>query len=238
MKLLIQSKAGSLCLLLVMQTFLSAGTGLRAETNFAVRARPPVVWTLDNTRSVGGLRPQVLGAPQVLDAAAGGPALQFNGKDDGLILPANPLRDFSRFTIEILIRPDAGGLPAQRFVHIQDERGSRIMIETRLIGGKSWSLDTFLHSGDSSRPLLDRSKRHPTGKWAWVALVYDGKTMSDYVDGVKELDGPVNFAPMADGRMSLGVRRNRVYWFKGSIKEVRFNPAALNPDALQRVLKK
>jgi hypothetical protein len=120
-------------------------------------------------------------------------------------------------------------------VHIQDERDSRIMIETRLIGSQSWSLDTFMLSGDSSRPLLDRARRHPTGRWAWVALVYDGKTMSDYVNGVKELEGPVNFAPMADGRMSLGVRLNRVFWFKGSIKEVRFSPVPLNPDDLRRI---
>jgi hypothetical protein len=62
--------------------------------------------------------------------------------------------------------------------------------------------------------------------------------MSDYVDGVKELSGAVNFVPMADGRMSLGVRRNRVFWFKGSIKEVRFSPTALNSDALHRVSEK
>jgi len=170
--------------------------------------------------------------------AAGGPALQFNGRNDGLILPANPLRGFSRFTIEILFRPDAGGLSAQRLVHIQDERESRIMIETRLIGAKSWSLDTFLRSGDNSRPLLDRKKLHPTGAWAWVALVYDGKTMSDYVDGVKELAGPVNFVPTAEGRMSLGVRRNRVYWYKGSIKEVRFSPVPLKPADLRRISEK
>jgi hypothetical protein len=238
MKLATKSKTGGLCLLLVAQAFVSGGTSLRTENNFAISSQPPVVWTLDNTTSVGGLRPEVFGAPQVVDAADGGPALHFNGKNDGLILPANPLRGFSRFTIEILIRPDADGPSAQRFVHIQDERGSRIMIETRVIGGKSWSLDTFLHSGDSSRPLLDRKKLHPTGKWVWVALVYDGKTMSDYVDGVKELSGAVNFVPMADGRMSLGVRRNRVFWFKGSIKEVRFSPTALNSDALHRVSEK
>ncbi len=162
----------------------------------------------------------------------------FNGKSDGLILSANPLRGFSKFTIEILFRPDPNGPSAQRFVHIQDERDSRVMIETRLINGQSWSLDTFLRSGDNSRPLLDRTKRHPTGRWAWVALVYDGKTMSDYVNGVKELEGLVNFAPMTDGRMSLGVRLNRVYWFKGSIKEVRFSPVPLNPTDLRRISEK
>jgi hypothetical protein len=235
MKLVIRSKVVRLCLLLVIPTFISVRTGLRAEDNFAVNSQPSVVWTLDNAESIGGHRPRVLGAPRIEGAARGGPALLFNGKSDGLILPVNPLRGLSKFTIENLFRPDPDGPRAQRFVHIQDERDSRIMIETRLIGSQSWSLDTFLHSGDNSRPLLDRIKRHPTGQWAWVALVYDGKTMSDYVNGVKELATPVNFAPMADGRMSLGVRLNRVFWFKGSIKEVRFSPVPLNPDKLRRI---
>lgn len=225
----------ALCLLLVAQTL---GTSLRAEENFAAYSQPPVVWTLDNAEAIGGHRPRVLGAPRIASATTGGPALLFNGKSDGLILPVNPLRGLSKFTIEILFRPDADGPPAQRFMHIQDDRDSRVMIETRLIGGQSWSLDTFLHSGDNDRPLLDRTKRHPTGRWAWVALVYNGKTMSDYVNGVKELQGPVNFAPMTDGRMSLGVRLNRVFWFKGCIKEIRFSPAPLNPDGLRRIVER
>ena len=238
MKLATQSKASGACLLLLMQTVVGAETRLRTEENFAANSQSPVVWTLDNTESIGGHRPRVLGAPQLARAAGGGPALQFNGKNDGIIMPVNPLRGVSKFTIEILFRPDADGPSAQRFVHIQDARDSRIMIETRLIGGKSWSLDTFLHSGESSCPLLDRTKRHLAGKWAWVALVYDGKRVADYVNGVKELEGPVNFAPMADGRMSLGVRLNRVFWFKGCIKQVRFSPVPLNPDDLQRVSEK
>lgn len=235
MKLVTQSMKCALCLLLAAQTL---GTRLRAEENFAAYSQPPVVWTLDNVESIGGHRPRVLGAPRIASATTGGPALLFNGKSDGLILPVNPLRGFSKFTIEILFRPDADGPPAQRFMHIQDDRDSRVMIETRLIGNQSWSLDTFLHSGDNDRPLLDRTKRHPTGRWAWVALVYNGKTVSDYVNGVKELQGPVNFSPMADGRMSLGVRLNRVFWFKGCIKEIRFSPAPLNPDDLRRIVER
>ena len=224
--------------MLVMLVFVSVSSAVRAEENFTLTTLPPTVWTLDNTKSIGGHRPRVLGAPRIASAATGGPALLFNGKDDGLILPVNPLRGFSKFTIEVLFRPDPDGPRAQRFMHIQDDRDSRIMIETRLISNLSWSLDTFMLSGESSRPLLDRTKRHPTGRWTWVALVYDGKTMSDYVDGVKELEGPVNFAPMTDGRMSLGVRLNRVYWFKGSIKEVRFSPVPLKPADLRRISEK
>jgi hypothetical protein len=238
MNLPTQSNLARLGLLFAIQAFISARTGLCAEQNFAANSPAPVVWTLDNTESIGGHRPQVLGAPKMASAATGGPALLFNGKSDGLILPVNPLRALSKFTIEILFRPDPDGARAQRFVHIQDDRDSRVMIETRLIGSQSWTLDTFLHSGDNSRPLLAPTKRHPTGRWAWVALVYDGKTMSDYVNGVKELEGPVDFAPMTDGRMSLGVRLNRVYWFKGSIKEVRFSAAPLKPEDLRRISEK
>ncbi|HXI84913.1 MAG TPA: LamG domain-containing protein [Verrucomicrobiae bacterium] len=238
MKLPTSSKAQGLCRMLVMLVFVSVTSAVRADENFTPNTLPPTVWTLDNVKLIGGHRPRVLGAPRIASAATGGPALLFNGKSDGLILPVNPLRGLSKFTIEILFRPDADGLPAQRFVHIQDDRDSRVMIETRLISSLSWSLDTFMLSGESGRPLLDRTRRHPTGRWTWVALVYDGKTMSDYVNGVKELEGPVNFAPMADGRMSLGVRLNRVYWFKGTLKEVRFSPLPLKPADLRRISEK
>jgi hypothetical protein len=51
---------------------------------------------------------------------------------------------------------------------------------------------------------------------------------------VKELEGNVTIPPMDAGRISLGVRQNKVYWFKGGIREVRFSPAALAPAELQR----
>jgi len=39
---------------------------------------------------------------------------------------------------------------------------------------------------------------------------------------------------MSAGQISLGVRQNKVYWFKGGIREVRFHSAALTPENLQR----
>jgi hypothetical protein len=177
----------------------------------------------------------VLGAPRLVDAAAGGPALQFNGQTDGLVFPVNPIAGWAGFTIEVLIRPDTDGPRAQRFLHIDDGCGSRALLETRSPHGKLWVLDTFLRCPDSHRTLRNRARRHPAGKWTWVALVYDGKQMTDYVNGVRQLEGRVAFPPMTTGSTSLGVRLNRVYWFKGCIKEVRFHPAALAPEALQRV---
>ena len=193
------------------------------------------VWQLDQTAAVGGHPATVLGAPRVV-ADATGKAVEFNGATDGLLLPVNPLAGLAQFTIEALIKPEASGPAEQRFLHLQDEPGSRVLLELRLTDA-GWALDTFLHAGNppSERPLLDRTKLHPANRWTWVALVYANGHMMHYVDGVKELEGNVTFPPMADGSTSLGVRQNKVSWFKGVIREVRFHPAALKSEALQRL---
>jgi hypothetical protein len=54
------------------------------------------------------------------------------------------------------------------------------------------------------------------------------------VNGVKEKEGKIVFGPMSDGRTSVGVRLNQVFWFKGSIAEVRFHPEAVAASRLQR----
>ena len=43
---------------------------------------------------------------------------------------------------------------------------------------------------------------------------------------------------MTGGQVSLGVRNDRRYWFKGCIKEVRFIPETLNSNALERISEK
>ena len=191
----------------------------------------PVIWPLDSVTSVGGRAPTVLGAPRV---TAGEPAVHFNGADDGLILPVNPLAGRRAFTIEILFKPDAGGPPEQRFLHIEDERGNRALIEIRLLEGGHWCLDTFLLSGTNRLPLIDRTRLHPAGRWTWAALVYDGRKMAHFINGVQEVEGEMAFVPMVAGRTSLGVRLNQTFWFKGAIREVRFHATALPEARLQR----
>ena len=63
-----------------------------------------------------------------------------------------------------------------------------------------------------------------------MALVYDGIAMRHYVDGKEELSGPLSVAPLGRGRTSIGVRMNRMYWFKGAILKARFTPRALSPQ--------
>jgi hypothetical protein len=184
--------------------------------------------------SIGGYKPRVVGAPQILERVLGGPAVRFNGTNDGFFLAVNPMAKWKEFTIQALFLPEAEAPEAQRFVHIEDEKEGRVTMETRIIGTNSWCLDTYLLCNGEGLPLCDRTKLHPLGKWSWGALVYDGKKMSSYVNGVKELEGKIKFTPMSPGHMSLGVRLNEVYWFKGSIKEVRFEPRAVAAEALER----
>ncbi len=211
----------------------------------ASAATPPVIWQLTDPASVGGQVTEVWGAPQALPDGG----LRFNGTSDGVLVPVNPLAGWDKFTIAILFRQDADGPFAQRFLHAEDGKGERMTFESRVVAGKGWYMDTFLAGGraggaarppaaagaatiPSSRALIDPAKLHPLDQWYWGELVYDGHTMTAYVNGVQELTGPVALPAMGSGQISLGVRQNKVYWFKGEIKEVRFYPAALAPADL------
>ena len=230
------------CRLTRLRRLVCCGLALALSQSISVAAdnppppARPVVWTLDSAASIGGHQPTVLGAPRFVDGGVG-PAACFKGKDEGLIVPAIPIAGWSQFTIEVLFRPDADGPEAQRFVHLQDERESRALIEIRVTPEGQWCLDTFLLSGKNSLPLMDKTKLHPAGSWHWAALVYDGKKLAHFVDGTKEMEGEVTFPPMTTGQTSLGVRLNRLYWFKGCIREVHFSPTALGPAQLQRLPK-
>lgn len=219
-------------------TWSSAFLILTSGVAVAAAAPATVIWRVDNLRSVGGHTPTVLGAPSV-EIEAGRTVLRFDGRDDGLVVPVNPLHGWRAFTIEVRFRPDADGPAEQRFVHLEDGRANRALIETRVTPDRHWYLDTYLHVGSTNKgvTLVDRQKRHPCDRWYWAALVYDGSVMSHFVDGVKEREGAIAFGPMAEGRTSVGVRLNQVYWFKGCIAEVRFHPRALGGDELQREAK-
>ena len=208
---------------------------------FASAAQPPhsggpepaLTWRLERPVQIGGIATTVLGAPAPV-ASETGPALEFDGVDDGVIVPINPIAGFRAFTVEILVRPATGGTFAQRFFHIAEGDDHHLLVELRLDETNHWYVDTYLHHGDNRLPLIDKSLLHPVGVWTWVALRYADGRMAHFVNGKKECEGDVNFGPMTTGRTSIGVRLNRVFWFKGMIGEVRFHPAALEPGQMQR----
>jgi hypothetical protein len=180
------------------------------------------------------MEPTVWGSPQVM----GDGSMHFDGKRDGLLLPANPIAGWGRFTVAMLFRPESEAPFAQRFFCIDDDHGERLTLESRVVPGKGWYMDTFLQGGPppngAHRAQIDPTKLHPLDQWAWAELAYDGRTMTASVDGVQELAGDVAFTPMTAGKTSVGVRLNRLFWFKGQIKEVRFYPAALSAADLPR----
>lgn len=196
-------------------------------------AEEAVVWRVDQVKKIGG-HPvtELLGSPRPVKGA-----LEFDGKGDGLFLDVNPLAGSREFTVEVHFRPAGDGPEAQRFVHLQDAAGSRLLFETRLDGQGRWWLDTFLwNAAEAGRgsALIEPRLNHPTDHWYWAALTYNGRRMTSYVNGVKELEAEYAFGPMGSGRISIGVRQNKVYWFKGQIRELRFHARVLQPEEMQR----
>ena len=190
-----------------------------------------VIWNIDNIESIGGNAVTVLGSPEVIDTP-GGKAVEFDGEKDGLMVETYPLEGAGIFTLEVIFRPDTDGLPEQRFFHLQ-ENGSnnRILVETRLTGDNRLYLDTFIKSGETDQTLQDASFTHPVGEWYNAALVFDGREMRHYVNGAKELSAELpSYTPLKKGKTSIGVRINRVFWFKGAVRTARFTHRALNPE--------
>ncbi|MFB3854847.1 MAG: DUF6298 domain-containing protein [Vicinamibacterales bacterium] len=201
-------------------------------------ARGAVTWRLDNLQRIGGHRVTIEGTPRVAETEVG-PAVEFNGKTDGLFIEANPLTGLERFTIEVVFNPAEDGQTEQRFFHAEEtSTGNRALLETRVLPDGSWCLDTFLRHGDQSLTLLDRARSHRAGAWHVAALTFDGRTMTAFVDGVKELSGDVVFRALGPGRTSIGVRQNKVSHFKGLIALVRITPEALAAGQLMRRLER
>ena len=186
-------------------------------------------WELDNTDKVGGHSVEIIGSPRAVTVPER-QALEFDGEKDGIIVPIHPLAGAKAFTIEAIFRPDVQGQTEQRFVHLQEESGEgRILLETRLVDGDKWFLDTFVYcSEEANQTLFAEEFLHPVGNWYHVVLVFDGSEMRHYVDGHLELCGPLDFTPARPGQTSLGMRWNRVSWFKGAIHKLRFSDRALS----------
>jgi hypothetical protein len=104
-----------------------------------------------------------------------------------------------------------------------------MLFEIRVAGDK-WFLDSYNQSGIESKALMNRTALHPLGAWYHVASVYDGTQFSNYVDGVREGVAELHLAPHGPGHASVGVRINKVFYFKGAVHLARFTRRALSPS--------
>lgn len=206
---------------------------LAAYLSFLQPQEETTVWTFDKLADIGGYKTTVLGEPKVIDSPLG-KAVAFDGVDDALFIDNHPLAGAKSFTLEAIFRPD-GGQREQRWFHLseQDSAGAdtnnRMLFEIRVVDGQ-WYLDSFHQSGTASATLMNRRALHPLGAWYHVASVYDGKEFRNYVDGVQEGSAQVDLAPHGAGHTSVGVRINKVFYFKGAVQRARFTRKALSPS--------
>ena len=192
-----------------------------------------VEWIFDRLANVGGQRTTAWGEPRLIDSPVG-KAVEFDGVDDALVIDEHPLAGARAFTLEAVFRPD-GGQAEQRWLHISErdkatgaDGDNRMLLEIRVVGDQ-WFLDSYHQSGSESKALLNRKALHPLGAWYHVATVYDGQELRNYVDGVQEGAFTLNLAPHGPGRTSVGVRLNKVSYFKGAVRMARFTRRALSP---------
>ena len=192
------------------------------------------VWTFDRLEIIGGHKTTVLGQPKIIDSPVG-KAVEFDGVDDALFIDNHPLAGAESFTWEAIFRPD-GGQREQRWFHLSEldaatgaDTENRMLFEIRAIDDK-WFLDSYNQSGEANATLMNKTALHPLGAWYHVASVYDGKRFSNYVDGIREGSADVSLAPHRPGHASVGVRINKVFYFKGAVHLARFTRKALSPE--------
>ena len=197
-----------------------------------------VMWTFDRLENIGGHKTTVLGQPKVIDSPLG-KAVEFDGVDDALFIDNHPLAGAKTFTWEAIFRPD-GGEREQRWFHLSElntqtgaDTDNRMLFEIRVVGDQ-WFLDSFIQSGTENKALMNRQALHPLGAWYHVASVYDGREFRNYVNGVQEGSAQLQLAPHGPGHTSVGVRINKVFYFKGAVHLARFTRRALSPSEFLR----
>ena len=83
--------------------------------------------------------------------------------------------------------------------------------------------------------LFAEDFKHSIGPWYQAALVFDGQEMRHYVNGHLELAGEMDFMPFQSGQISIGVRLNRVFWYRGKVSSLRFVDRALRVEEFLQV---
>ena len=185
-----------------------------------------ITWEIDSIEEIGGNPVVVSGVPVVIYSEKGD-AVEFNGKNDGLLVRSNPVADWENFLIEVDIKPYPG-FPEneeQRFLHIQDPENEdrRILIELRLNENNEWYGDWFIKTENESLTLVDPTKTHPLNEWSTISLKYENGELSGLVNGEIQAQGNIEYLSAGtSAHTSIGTRMDQRSWFLGAMKEVRF----------------
>lgn len=170
----------------------------------------------------------LVGNPMEIDSPYGS-AVQFDGKDDAIFIDEMPLKDLTEITIEMIIRFDSGGSHEQRYFHTGTVKKDRLLMEMRS-NADTWYLDGMFESRKKWVVLMSPELTHPLDEWYHIAFTVKNGEQATFVNGQKELEGDVDFAPLKKGKTSIGVRQNKISWFKGAIYSIRITDKVLDPD--------
>jgi len=194
-----------------------------------------IIWDFNDINTIGGNKTIIAGQPKVIETQKG-KAIEFDGVDDGLTVEALPIAGAEKFTIEIVFCPDVNGngLQTQRFLNLQENNSKNrvLLIMEASPSDKVWYLQTFIKSSAGTLDMFQAEKFYPTGQWNSVAVVYDGQKLHNYVNGREEFAQPMPFAPLGEGKTSIGMKINQQSFFKGAVRKIRFTRQALSPDKL------
>ena len=212
---------------LILHYLLGHFFALFSFTTYSQAEQSEVTWIItDLLEAKEGI--SVVGNPNIIDSPFG-KAVHFNGKEDGILLEEMPLRNLSEFSVEMLIRFDAGGNHEQRYFHTGSVREDRLLLEMRS-NMDTWYLDGMVETGGNWVVLMSPEYVHPFSQWYHIAFTVKKGEQITYVNGNKELEGKIDFTPISEGATSIGVRQNRVSWFQGAIYSIHITNRVLKPD--------
>jgi hypothetical protein len=184
-------------------------------------------WLLANLIRDKSSNVEISGKPQIVTSPYG-EAVSFNGIDDALFLKELPLQSLQEFTVEMIFKPEIKGVFEQRILHIGESTKDRMLLEIRAVG-TNWYFDGYTASGTNKKALIDEKLIHPLEQWYHVAFVVTAKNRITFVNGKQELFLEFPFLPIESGQTSIGVRMNKVCWFKGAIYKIRITPRQISP---------
>ncbi len=110
----------------------------------------------------------------------------------------------------------------------------RMLLEIRAVEN-NWYFDGYAASRGVKLALAKEDLVHPSGQWYHVAFVVTPTSLTTFVNGKQELHEAYTFNPIEKGQTSIGVRMNKVSWFKGAIYKIQISPTALKPNQFLRL---
>jgi hypothetical protein len=192
-------------------------------------------WLLANLLREKSSAITISGNPQIISSPYG-EAVSFNGTDDALFLNELPLKSLQEFTVEMIFKPARNGVFEQRILHIGESTKDRMLLEIRAVDN-NWYFDGYTASGTNKKALIDEKLIHPLEQWYHVAFVVTPKNRTTYVNGKQELSLDFPFLPIESGQTSIGVRMNKVCWFKGAIYKIKITPKQLKTNEFMPFIK-